>query len=66
MRPLKWLKQPKRLSDDALVYALQAVLVQLRCANHEDDEEAQTWLQGLAIAYLREIEARIEQGTLFD
>ena len=64
-KPLRWLRNPLRLTDEQLVEALDAVLIQLKCANHEDDDEAQVWLNALALAYLREVESRISQGTLF-
>lgn len=64
-RPLYWLKANPRLSDEALVANLSAVLLQLRNRTHQEDEQAREWLEGLALAFLDLVEQRIAQGTLF-
>jgi len=63
--PLRWLRNPKRLSDDDLVAKLVEVLAQQRNARWIADVDAAVWLDALCLTYLHEVERRIAQGTLF-
>ncbi len=65
MKPLHWIRNPKRMSDGRLVAELDHVLLQLRNRTHLEDPEAKDWLEGLCLALLHEIEQRIAQGVLF-
>lgn len=63
--PLRWLRNPKHLSDDRLVIDLEVTLLQLRNDEWRRDPEALAWLEGKLGAQLAELERRIAQGTLF-
>lgn len=66
LMPLRWLRNPKRMSDELLMEGLDQVMVQLRNRTWADDDATRSWLEGLFLTYLREVEARIAQGRLFD
>ena len=63
--PLRWLRNPKRQSDEALIDDTVHLLVQVRNRTHREDPQAIAWLEGCLSACLDEIDSRIAQGTLF-
>lgn len=64
--PLRWLRNPRRASDEALIDGILQVLTQLKNERWLMDDDALAWLEGVLGAYAREVDARISQGRLFD
>jgi hypothetical protein len=64
--PLHWFRNPKKLGDDELMERLLQGLVQLHNERWKQGSEEYTWIEATTLTHLREVEARIAQGTLWD